>query len=349
MSPGDALGIRAQHRGAEGTFPGARYRKSRARGSFSVATTLLLMTALSAVPVDAEASGHRHTAAPTPVLLINQDFPDPDVLQVGSAYFAYSTTSTSGKIPVAGAAAPGGPWAVLGDALGEPPSWAKPDGGFWAPDVTRRADGSFLMYFSGATSADGRMCLGTAESTDAAGPFKPIGGAPLVCEPADSGDIDPQTFVDADGTRYLLYKSNGSTTGNPAAIWLQKVSADGTHVMGNRTELLRADLGVEQAVVEAPSIVHQQSKFILFYAADNYLHTGYHTSYASAPALSGAYVKSDAPLLSTALVGNTVDGPGGADVVGDHIFFHGWLNGERKARGLYVAPISFADGVPTVN
>jgi arabinan endo-1,5-alpha-L-arabinosidase len=337
MGPGDALGTRAQHRGAEGTL----FR--RRRTAVSSALAAFLLTGFFTAPSQATAS------AAAPALVINQDFADPDVLQLGSAYFAYSTTSFSGRIPVAAASAPGGPWTVRGDALGQPPSWAKPDGGFWAPDVSQRSDGSFLMYFSGALSADGRMCIGTAEATDAAGPFKPVGGQPLVCEPADSGDIDPQTFADADGTRYLLYKSNGSVTGNPSAIWLQKVSANGTQPIGRRVELLRSDLGAEQTIVEAPSIVHQQSKFVLFYAADNFLNTGYHTSYATAPSLMGAYVKSDAPILSTASLNNAVDGPGGADVVGDHVFFHGWLGGERKARGLYVASVSFADGIPTVN
>jgi hypothetical protein len=48
---------------------------------------------------------------------------------------------------------------------------------------------------------------------------------------------------------------------------------------------------------------------------------------------------------------SAVRGPGGADVVrgagGDHIVFHGWING-YTARGMYVAALGWADGYPVV-
>jgi hypothetical protein len=42
-----------------------------------------------------------------------------------------------------------------------------------------------------------------------------------------------------------------------------------------------------------------------------------------------------------------VRGPGGADVVGDQIVFHGWIN-DYTARGMYVAALGWADGYPAV-
>jgi arabinan endo-1,5-alpha-L-arabinosidase len=337
---GDALGIRAQHHDAEGPHLRTRSRRTRVRKSLSSLTIAVLAAGFVTPPASAEAN------AAAPALVINQDFADPDVLKIADGYLAYSTSNPSGRVPAARASTPGGPWTTVGDVLGGPPSWGKPDSGYWAPDVSQRADGSFLLYFSTTSIDAGHMCIGTAVSTAPTGPFQPTGAQPLVCVAEDLGDIDPQSFVDAAGTRFLLYKSNGSTTGSPAAIWLQRLSADGTQLTGGRTELLRSDLGAEQAIVEAPAIVERQSKFLLFYAADNFLNSGYHTSYAVSPTLSGAYVKADSPFLSTASLNGAVDGPGGADIVDDHIFFHGWLNAERKQRGLYVAPISFTDGVP---
>ncbi|WP_086843408.1 glycoside hydrolase family 43 protein, partial [Amycolatopsis kentuckyensis] len=219
-------------------------------------------------------------AVGAPRLLINQDFPDPDVVKTAWGYFAFATGT---RIRTASAAAVDGPWHVAGDALGAVPAWAKPDGGFWAPDVTQLPDGTFVLYFAAAQTAGGEMCLGAATAKKAEGPYTPVGDRPLVCEPGDHGDIDPQTFVDTDGSRYLLYKSDGAATGPPSAIWVQKLQADGRTLAGPRTELLRADLTAEMSVVEAPSVVKTASRYLLFYSADTFQSTGYHTGYASAP------------------------------------------------------------------
>ncbi|OZM72098.1 glycoside hydrolase [Amycolatopsis antarctica] len=286
--------------------------------------------------------------AAAPVLLIDQDFADPDVVATDSGYAAYSTSSASGRIPVAQAASPAGPWAIAGDALGAAPSWADPDGGFWAPDVTPRPGGGFLMYFSAVSTEIGLMCVGVATADAATGPFTPTGTAPLICDPADNGDIDPQTHLTTDGTRYLLYKSNGISPGPPSAIWSQGLTADGLALAGPRTELLRADLPEERAVVEAPAPVRVDGGTVLFYSADEFLSRGYHTSYAVGPDLSGPFVKAEPPLLSTDGLGGAVESPGGADVVDGHIFFHGWLGGQRLARGLYVLPIRFEGTSPVL-
>ncbi|MGW4485658.1 glycoside hydrolase family 43 protein [Amycolatopsis sp. NPDC004368] len=287
-------------------------------------------------------------AASEPNLLINQNFPDPDIVKTAGGYFAFSTSTTSGRIPVATSSAPEGPWHITGDALAAPPKWAKPDGGFWAPDAASRPDGTFVLYFAAAVTTSGQMCLGAATASHPAGPYHPVGDQPLVCLPADDGDIDPQTFLDSDGTRYLLYKSDGAATGPPAAIWLQKLAADGLTLTGDRTELLRADLTAEKNVVEAPSVVKTPSRYLLFYSADTFQSSGYHTGYATAPTLTGPFVKADTPLLSTDLLAGKVDAPGGADVVDGHIYFHGWLGGARTARGLYELPIGFPGDVPQV-
>ncbi|OXM60553.1 glycoside hydrolase family 43 protein [Amycolatopsis vastitatis] len=305
---------------------------------FLLAPVITLLAAFAACPEAAALSAPR--------LLINQDFPDPDVVKTAGGYFAFSTSTGSGRIPFATAPAPDGPWRVGGDALGAVPAWAKPDGGFWAPDVTQLADGAFVLYFAAALTAGGEMCLGAATAAKPAGPYTPAGDRPLVCVPEDHGDIDPQTFVDADGSRHLLYKSDGAATGAPAAIWTQRLQADGRTLTGPRTELLRADLTAEKAVVEAPSVVKTASRYLLFYSADTFQSSGYHTCYASAPTPAGPFVKADAQFLSTDLLGGKVDAPGGADVVDGHIFFHGWLGGGRTARGLYSLPVSFPADVP---
>src|SRR4051812_6170559 len=89
--------------------------------------------------VAAFATAPEAAAVSAPRLLIGQDFPDPDVVKTAGGCFAFSTGTKAPRVPLASATAPDGPWRVAGDALGAVPAWAKPDGGFWAPDVTQLA------------------------------------------------------------------------------------------------------------------------------------------------------------------------------------------------------------------
>ncbi|ALG09468.1 family 43 glycosylhydrolase [Kibdelosporangium phytohabitans] len=283
-------------------------------------------------------------AAVPPEAVITADFPDPDVLQVGTTYYAYSTSSRAGRVQVASAPAPSGPWTVHGDALPGKPAWAG-NGGFWAPDVSRRTDGRYLMYFTGPSTATGRMCIGAATSANPTGPFTATSANPLVCNAAEGGDIDPSSFVDTNGTRYLLYKNDGNAVGKPAIVWLQQVQADGVTFAGGRTELIRNDRPEEGGVIEAPVLVRRASQYVLFYSGGPYVNDRYFTSYAVSPSITGRYTKAFRPLMTTATFDGAVQGPGGADVHPGRIFFHGWAN---NARWMYVAELGWANDYPVV-
>ena len=317
-------------------------KKVRPRRRPLVLASIVLTALALLVPGTADA------ATQAPPLVISQDFPDPSVLQAGGTYYAYSTSSGSGRIPYATASAPNGPWTVRGDALPTKPSWAG-NGGFWAPDVSQRSDGKYLMYFAGPSVATGRMCLGAAVANGPAGPFSSVGGAPLVCNAGEGGDIDPSAFVNSDGRRYLLYKNDGNAIGAPTIIWLQPVAADGVTLSGGRTELTRNNRPEEGGVIEAPKLVRRPSQYVLFYATGVYSQNTYSTSYAVSSSLTGPYTKAYRPLLTTDSVNGTVHGPGGADVLstsgGDHIYFHGWLS---SGRGMYVADLGWANDYPVV-
>ncbi|WP_460400583.1 family 43 glycosylhydrolase [Actinophytocola sediminis] len=300
---------------------------------------------LTAIAVACGLAAPAAAATVPPSTVINRDFPDPEVLQVGGTYYAYSTSSSPGRVPYATAPAPTGPWTIRGDALPQKPAWAG-TGGFWAPDVSRRADGRYLMYFTGPSVATGRMCLGAALADGPAGPFTPTSGQPLVCNAGEGGDIDPSSFVDGNGARYLLYKNDGNAIGQPTIIWLQPTAADGVTFTGNRVELLRNNRPEDQGVIEAPVLVRRPTQYVLFYSAGVYTTGNYHTSYAVAGTLTGPYTRAYRPLITTASLDNAVNGPGGADVVGDRIFFHGHLSG--GGRGMYTAPLGWAGDLPVV-
>ncbi|GAB2956420.1 hypothetical protein GCM10027280_51270 [Micromonospora polyrhachis] len=308
----------------------------------ALAVVSALATVLGALWLPAPALA----ATVRPALLINRDFPDPDVSRFGGTYYAYSTNSGP-NVPVATAPEASGPWTVRGDALPQLGAWAS--GGLtWAPDVSQRADGRYLLYYTARSQAAGRQCIGAALATAPLGPFQPVGTAPLVCNAGEGGDIDPASFVDADGRHYLLYKDDGNAIGQPTSIWLQPVAADGLTFQGGRIELLRNDRSEEAGVIEAPVLVRRASQYVLFYSGGSYGNSGYHTSYAVSPTLTGRYVKAYRPLITTGTVDGAVNGPGGADIdaVGGNVFLHGWL--ATGSRGMYRADLGWANDYPVV-
>lgn len=310
-------------------------------------TTVLLCLGALLSPALAPTAAADGTA-PAPRTLLAQDFPDPDVLTTGGRYHAFATSTATARVPVAVAANADGPWRVTGDALAADPPWADPRAGYWAPDVTRRADGTYLMYYAAVSTQDHHRCIGIAVPDTVDGPYRPAGGTPLICEPGDGGDIDAQTYQSGDGTRYLLYKAE-HPGGGPSALFAQRMTQDGTATTGPRTELLRADRPEEHGVVEAPALTRHGGRFVLFYSADDFRSTGYQTRYATADRLTGPYTKADDPLLTSESLGHAPESPGGADVVGGRVFFHGWLGGQRAERGLFDLDLSFDGAMPQVS
>jgi beta-xylosidase len=45
----------------------------------------------------------------------------------------------------------------------------------WAPDVSRRADGTWLMYLSATAVSTGFMCVGAAVADRVTGPYRKAG------------------------------------------------------------------------------------------------------------------------------------------------------------------------------
>lgn len=274
-----------------------------------------------------------------------EDFPDPDVVKVGDAYYSYATNGGRGQLPVASAASLDGPWTIRGDAMPRPDGWSdgwSNPGRTWAPDVTVRPDGVLVLTYTAADAASGRQCIGVATSSDPLGPFQPQGGAPIIC-PADiGGAIDANSFVASNGTPYLLWKNDGNAIGVEATIWLQQLTPDHLGVAGDPVALLSVPAG---QIIEAPVLVQRPSQFVLFFAEGGYGDCNYATSYAVSSSLTGPYTTAYRPLMTTDTLDGSVCGPGGADVVEDRIVFHGWVG---DARHLYTAALGWANDYPVV-
>ncbi|TDB84768.1 glycoside hydrolase [Actinomadura sp. KC216] len=285
--------------------------------------------------------------------VIHGSFADPTVIKVAGGYFAYGTNNSSAAMPVATATTPTGPWKVLpGDGLARLPVWAM-EGRTWAPEVVPPGggSGSYVLYFSARRRGGDEQCIGVATASSPAGPFIPREGAPLVCPLNLGGAIDPASYIEADGTRYLLYKSDDRRT---AAIHLVRLSPDGLALAGPPKQIMarRAD---EPVLVEAPDLVRRGGKYVLFYAAGWYFKPNYQTRYAVASSIEGPYLKAASPLQSTGGYGGKIVGPGSADVLaddsGDYLIFHGirdYHGGTRVTRAMYVARLGWDGARPAI-
>ncbi|MFC0628805.1 family 43 glycosylhydrolase [Kribbella deserti] len=316
----------------------------------TLATLTALTTPANAETAAAESPEAAATEAPQP--LISRDFPDADLLQAGTTYYAYSTNASyDGRlvnIPIAQASSITGPWTTDGvDALPRLPGWVAFDPGsgtyrVWAPDVSQRADGVYLMYYT-ARHTSGLQCIGAATAGTPTGPFTPVGVEPLICNAFDHGNIDPASLV-VDGRRYLVYKDDANSVGRPASVWIHETAANGINWIGERHKLLTADAGGdERTVLDAPIIVRRDGRFVLFYSADAW-DANYHVKYAVGTSLTAPFAKQGTVIDNTTWPGS-IRNPGGQDVIGDHLAFHALTSG---GRGLHVTEVAWRNGVPVL-
>ncbi|HZE37954.1 MAG TPA: family 43 glycosylhydrolase [Stackebrandtia sp.] len=297
----------------------------------------------------AHADADTTAAAPvSPQKVIKRNFADPEVNHFGKTYYAYATNTGGRNLPVATAPSPGGPWKVHGkDALPRLGAWAK-GGKTWAPDVSRRADGKYLLYYTAHSRHPDLQCIGAAVAKSPLGPFKPLGTKALVCPPSDGGAIDASSFVEGK-QRYLLYKSDLNSRGLRPKLYLQRTDASGVRFQRSRVTLLRNDLKSEHGIIEAPVMVKHGDWYVLFYSGGVFSKDNYFTGVARSRTLTGPF-KRMRPLITTASTDGAVKGPGGADVVPgahgvDSVFFHG-LTG--AGRSMFRADLGWAGGRPVV-
>ena len=302
--------------------------------------------AATGAPATATTGGGRYK---NPV--IDADFPDPDTLRVGQVYYAYATNAAGSNVQVA-RSTDLVTWQDLPDALPRLPAWARA-GHTWAPEVTTTADGAgFVMYFTARHDASERQCIGVATSARPEGPFTAPEGDPFICQLDQGGSIDPSAFADEDGTRYVLWKSDGNCCGMDTWLYLQRVSGDGLRLEGAPTQLIRGDQAWEAWLVEAPTLWKRAGKYYLFYSANRYDGPDYVVGYAVADAPTGPYRKAGGPLLKTGNQHGLVLGPGGQDIaVGRDgrtwLVYHDW-DKTVEYRGMSIDELRWEGETPVV-
>lgn len=275
--------------------------------------------------------------------LINEDFPDPDILQVGGTYYAYATNGNTKNVQIA-TSTDFVEWTVLeDDAFPVLPSWVIP-GKTWAPEVTQIAPGRFVLYFTATNFEPALQCIGTATATDPAGPFTVHGDGMLVCPADQGGAIDAATYTD-DGGLHLVWKNDGNCCGLDTWIQTAPLASNGLRFAGPARKLIRQTKPWEGALVEAPTVIPRDSGYVLLYSSNAYSDSRYNIGTASAPALGGPWKKSPGPVLSSDSLDGRYIGPGGQDLVTgpdgqEYLVFHAW-DTSITYRAMYAEPVEW--------
>jgi hypothetical protein len=278
------------------------------------------------------------------------DFPDPSVILVGQTYFAYATNSVAGNIQIIDSNDLVH-WSAVGNALPSLPAWATADY-TWAPAVAM-IGGAFVLYYAVNVAGTADECISVATATQPAGPFHDKSTAPLECQKSLGGSIDPASFIDTDGTSYLVWKSGGPGS---SKIWSQQLDPSGTSFVpgSNPTSLLVPDQPWEAGTVEAPNLITTGGHYYLFYSGNDWNSSNYAVGVATCTGPLGPCTDaSPHPILSS---GPGVAGPGGeavfADTAGNFwIAFHAWVPGavgSPNSRDLYLRRLTSSGPVPTV-
>lgn len=306
------------------------------------ASALVAAVALTAVgsPVGARAAG-----AGSDRFLAGQPytgpFPDPTVLVDNGRYVLSGTTTANLNLPILTSTdlvtfTPREPlpdwssysnWAMYNEAMTTAPAWAAVRGhrgpvdlvSQWAPSLAK-VGGQYVAAYSAAVTLQPRhSCIGVAVASSPLGPYTHPSSRPLVCQPAAAlGAIDPDVFVDRDGTPYLLWKNEGVKDKLPPRLMARKLAADGTRFASGSTARVLATRGRswEGSVVENPSMVRYKGSYWLFYSGNAWATSRYAVGYARCKTPLGPCTKSkaDRPLLKSF---TGVSGPGGADAFRD--------------------------------
>lgn len=281
--------------------------------------------------------------------VFEENFPDPFVLEVGKTYYAYGTNGPNGNVPTL-RSDDLVDWRVGKDAMPNLGKWAYV-GKTWAPEVLAASDDSYVLYYTANAADIGRQCIGRAVSRTPTGPFVDRSAKPLVCQPAEGGSIDASPFRDEDGTLYLLWKNDGNAIGETTYIYAQRLSPDGTRLIGQPARLVKNDRGWEGAVVEAPTLWRQGDGYYLFFSANVFDSDQYAVGYATCERPLGPCEDApENPILKSAC---DASGPGHQTILRDDegetwFVYHAWPRSGEDKRVMWIDPLEWKGGKPDV-
>ncbi|MFL6274381.1 MAG: family 43 glycosylhydrolase [Blastocatellia bacterium] len=229
------------------------------RSSFRTGSRAIsLLIAILATFCAATAMAQSRATYTNPVMA--GDYPDPSIIRVGNDYWATATTSQWAPLFPILHSRDLVNWQMVGAAMPKRPDWS--DGNYWAPEISFYR-GRYYIYYTGHKQG-GSLCVAVMTATNPRGPYTDHG--PLICQ--EAGSIDAMAITDENGARFLVWKEDGNSRNQPTPIWAQRLSGDGTRLVGERKELIRNTAAWESNLVEGPFILRREGSFYLFYSGN---------------------------------------------------------------------------------
>jgi hypothetical protein len=327
--------------------------------------------AVPLAPVGAAApkvAGHVAFAG-SPAPAFAGDAPDPDIVQAGGAYYAFTTGTALGNhlqalVDTSGSPASG--WRSYtgtgfgSTALPSPPAWEQPNTQT-SPGVFAYG-GHWVMFYdaslAGHAEDSGFSCLSvaTAPSLSPTSPvFADASAGPLTCGTPGVGVLDPSPFVDpATGAAYLVWKSNDGSSSAPSQVWVARLDATGTAIVGAPTVLLTVDQATLpwETTTDDPQLVFASGTYDLLFSAGNFEDASYDEALATCSSPVGSCTQPAGPFLTSY---GGADGPGGGSLYQDAagnwwLAYAAWAQScggscGGDVRELYTAPIDLSNGL----
>jgi arabinan endo-1,5-alpha-L-arabinosidase len=205
-------------------------------------------------------------------------------------------------------------WRYIGDALTDPPAWAAPGAGFWAPDVVySKATERYYLTFvvtdttdevSGEPGCAGDNAIGVATSRSADGPWT-VSPTPVV-GPRRAGPgcdfywtFDPDVLGDRIGSRGILYY--GSYYGGVHATRVS-LAPDGMTAVGEQHDIAMPNR------YEGANVARHGDWYYLFGSATNCCNgplTGYSVFAGRSQSPFGPFVDKEGNSFLAGRVGGT--------------------------------------------
>lgn len=228
---------------------------------------------------------------------------------------------------------------------------------FWAPEVTLREDGKFVMHYSARSARDDALHIGVALSDSPQGPFVDIyDNRPMF----DFGyaTIDGHVLIDGD-KRYFYYSRDCSQYvyhgRKESHVYVLELDRSLTEVISQPTLVLHPEQQWEKATGdcrwnEGPFVIKQDGLYYLMYSSGFYASSTYSMGYAVSSSPLGPFEKAkENPILRS--VKGKLSGPGHNCVVKDFngrmycVFHeHTFENQPGENRRMCICPMTIRNG-----
>lgn len=256
---------------------------------------LLAAMAVAAGMVGAVTTAASASAPPPPAVTpsasaaLALDAPDPDVVRVGSTFYAFTTGTTWGNqigIAATTSADPRTGWHTVGSAFrangatAPPAAWER-NNSPTSPGVIG-VGGRWVMFYDAIVDASGVYCLSVATAASVTGPYTDTSSGPVECQSSLGGSIDPQPFLDPQtGQAYLLWKNNAGGSKAASQIWSAPLTADGLRLAAAPTAIftIASARYSWQTTTDNPSMVYAGGRYYLFFTGGDYLSNYYPVGY----------------------------------------------------------------------